>query len=735
MGRVLLAEAAAEEPRKWRGAERQALVQVIEGLATEGPGWQGRSLPVPGAGNGLRVTRISQEHELVFRFGDGRDLEIHDVIRPSAEAAGDQPPVLAHVSRGQLLGLGVPAPLLRVVRGVRAAGELSELGLPPDVVERLTVHFQAGTATSLQAVPEFLKFRVESFTVLKDYYLGNLSSLLLNLTAEQERIVRLDAQGPVLVNGVAGSGKTTVALYRLRRLLEAGGGLLGERILYLTYNKSLARVAEQLLRELRVPDGAVEVRNVHRWAQGALKSRLEARRHGESHRVILDGKPQRDVLHAAIEDVRSAGHTASILDADPDFWFAEFSDVLKGREVRSIDEYLTLDRFGRGLGLAAPARQAVWAVYQAYERRRGGRLDWDDVVAKALARVRAGAVERYRHVFVDEAQDLTPAAMVLARELAEGTSPSLFITADPSQSIYRRGFRWIDVGVHVTGRSHTLSRNYRGTEQILAAARPVWEGTDGGTREGIPPEGSRRQGPKPRLVTCRNVGEQLAWVTDEIRQLLRDGGARPGNIAVLARTRAILRQAEQRLGGAGIPVALYTDQIDLSDPRVKLVTIHSAKGLEFPIVFVVGVDQATFFPRWDALSPEDREATVVRERKVLYVAMTRAMQDLTLLYSAGRGASVLLDLIPPEAVIQVEHGVLGSAVAISLPTPEVPPREAPTASGLEVIDKRGQGGALWVVGSRELEPTLREAYPGVSFTFSPSGGRATGNRPAWWVKG
>lgn len=55
--------------------------------------------------------------------------------------------------------------------------------------------------------------------------------------------------------------------------------------------------------------------------------------------------------------------------------------------------------------------------------------------------------------------------------------------------------------------------------------------------------------------------------------------------------------------------------------------------------------------------------------------------------------------------------------------------------GLEVIDKRPQGGALWVVGGNELK-TLMDAFAakGLLFTFTPGGSTGTGNRPAWFTK-
>jgi predicted peroxiredoxin len=55
--------------------------------------------------------------------------------------------------------------------------------------------------------------------------------------------------------------------------------------------------------------------------------------------------------------------------------------------------------------------------------------------------------------------------------------------------------------------------------------------------------------------------------------------------------------------------------------------------------------------------------------------------------------------------------------------------------GLEVVDKREAGGALWVVGGQELAPAMEQLKArGISFTFSQNGGRASKHRPAWFTK-
>ena len=82
-------------------------------------------------------------------------------------------------------------------------------------------------------------------------------------------------------------------------------------------------------------------------------------------------------------------------------------------------------------------------------------------------------------------------------------------------------------------------------------------------------------------------------------------------------------------------ISLMTDQDkeeDESDEFISLMTIHMAKGLEFPVVFVVGVEEDLFPSQMMISSREDLE----EERRLFYVAITRAMKKLYLTYSSTR---------------------------------------------------------------------------------------------------
>lgn len=720
---LLLSQAVLDETRPWPEANRTHLVSILGSLTRDNAPQQVASAPLP-ASPDFALARVNKDNLLLFRRRRDGAIEAHEVLPTSPTLAANAPVAaeaaallspLSYCSRDQLLAWGVPKNRLKEVRLVRTHAELAALALPPDVTERLTTQLAAGTQALATSIPAFLQYRVDSVEMLQQWYQGNLTRLLLNLSPDQELIVKLNANGPVLVNGVAGSGKTTVALYRMKHLAETTRELLSPRILYLTYNKSLRDGAKQLLLGLGVNVTMFEVCNIHQWCKKLLGTRWS---------VPIDSQPRQQLLTNAIAEVRSTGATGRVLDAALDFWEDEIGKVIKGRSIPTLNAYMEAERVGTGRALQGPMREVVWKVYEAYERLKGNRVDWDDIIPAAFKGVISDAgFQPYTHVFVDEAQDLPPMAMRLALRLAGGDRGSLLITTDPSQSIYQKGFAWRHTGIEVVGRSYSLAKNHRSTDQILAAATPLLSAVQGQGAAVVSPQSSNRVGPKPRLVAFDDWQHQLKWVTAEIKSLIVQGGVPASNIAVLARRQKLVKDVCHELQNTAVPVAYYQDQVNLDDPTVKAITIHSAKGLEFPVVFVVGVDQSQFYRDWSNIPEDDRAEVLHQERKLLYVAMTRAMQDLTITYTETAPAKDLIDLLSSK---HIERTRIDGVAA---------PHAAPQAGagGLEIIDRRNHQGRLWVIGGPELEHAIGQLYPDLHFRFAANGGRATGHRPAWWA--
>ena len=548
-------------------------------------------------------------------------------------------PPLASLPRSELRALGLGRQAIGRVQAARSLAELQRLGLKQALLERLQFLFLQASDGSGRCADDdaLLVRRAMDRTHLADLLRGRITDLLLNLDESQQRVVELSGRGTIVVQGVAGSGKTAVLLHRVWTLMSRATLLEPRTILLLTFNRSLANAARELLgclggRELR----EVEVQTLHRWCLSHA---------GVRARQVMSSEQRRRLLADAVRARRGESRTAALWGYPLSFWEQELH-LIKGRVVDGAGEYMRLRRFGAQRPLTPRPRRLVWQVYEHFSHaaQQQHLLDWDDVVRLAHDKLlRAGDnAPRYDHVFVDEAQDLTAMGIRVAALLARAPG-ELFVGYDPAQSIYERGFRWKDAGVIVHGRrSFTFRRNYRNTRQILAAARPVLAAVQreqadraGGATdqaELLEPEDAARNGPAPRHLHAA-AGQEVEAMATEIRRLLQRRAVRPGNIAVLCFPNRVKQAIYRGLRQRDILCQMHhrDSEIRLADPSVKVLPMKSSKGLEFPVVLVVAAGRCFGQPRRD-MDEVDAADWTAEMRRLFYVAMTRAMSELILVY-------------------------------------------------------------------------------------------------------
>jgi superfamily I DNA/RNA helicase len=256
-------------------------------------------------------------------------------------------------------------------------------------------------------------------------------------------------------------------------------------------------------------------------------------------------------------------------------------------------------------------------------------MTWNQLRRVALDRTKPG----YDAVFVDEAQDLPPVAIRFLTKIAKSPQ-GIFLTADANQSIYQRDFSWkmVDSALDMRGKTAILKRDYRTTKAIHAAVKNVAVklGLD---QDGFPEPG-RREGPRPRLVALQgtNPFDKLA---QEITQACRQARLPLGAVAVLAPTNALINSTIMELNSRGIDAFhAKEEELELDHPAVKVLSLQSAKGMEFPIVFVTGIERG-ILPRMVRDTPSE-ELAVHREQdaRLFFVACSRAMRMLVVTYSA-----------------------------------------------------------------------------------------------------
>jgi DNA helicase II / ATP-dependent DNA helicase PcrA len=335
-------------------------------------------------------------------------------------------------------------------------------------------------------------------------------------------------------------------------------------------------------------------------------------------------------------------------------------------------------------------------VYQRELTSRGW-VDFDDLIALPLRLLAANPDlvdhyrSRYRWISVDEYQDIDAAQYQLIR-LMVPEGGNLCVIGDPDQAIY--GFRGAEVGYFQrfcedfpTARTVVLARNYRSTQTIVDAAlqliAPASLVADRRLEaRGLGPEqieihACATDRAEAELVVHtieRCIGGSTFFSLDSQR-VASDEGQSHGfaDFAVLYRTEAQAEPLVEALARSGMPfqrrshkpladepLAMDADLWDPRADRVSLLTLHAAKGLEFPVVFIVGCEDGIVPLRFGSLGhkkgtgpicrngPEgashkldlspfcDEERALAEERRLFFVGMTRAQERLILTHARKR---------------------------------------------------------------------------------------------------
>ena len=464
---------------------------------------------------------------------------------------------------------------------------------------------------------------------------------MIYLNPEQDKLVRLDPREHLLIRGVAGSGKTTIALYRAKYLSENYLDMFtANKILVVTYNRTLVAFMSEQARELGLED--VEISSFHQWARNYLSQR------GISvSKVLRSGDEERTaILKKVCKEVSRRFPNRPILGRNP-FFFGKEIQWMKGSRILDLETYLSAERQGSGGRLNAEDRKIVFAVFEQYkhEMQWKGWSDYEDFALLALDSLEDDdSFEPYTHIVVDETQDLSKAELTVITKLVNPQTNSITLLVDVAQKIYDTSFTWKGVGINIQERSHTLNKNFRTTVEIAEAAYTLLEkDTDfvQNSEDYVKPEqiNKDQHGCYPIYRRFGSLEEGTDYVVEEIKRLKEQTTCELSEMVILHPQQKFLRVIQERLNVHQIPNYIVTPKgFNHEAEEVKLCTMHSIKGLEARVVFILGVDEG----KLPFVAPNDI-AEKVTQRKLLYVGMTRAKEWLYLI--SGRNPSRYLSEI------------------------------------------------------------------------------------------
>ncbi|GID27485.1 UvrD-helicase domain-containing protein [Paractinoplanes brasiliensis] len=459
-------------------------------------------------------------------------------------------------------------------------------------------------------------------------------------SAQRDVAYRVTYTGPALITGSAGTGKTVTGLHRAvflaRRLPDDES-----KVLLTTYTRSLADALGKQLRLLS-SDPAV-LRRIEVVGVDKLAHQIVAQRR-KRITVATDSIVEplwEEAARTAPSQVNRAGVVSRV---SPAFLKREWEQVILAQQLTTAEAYRDTPRKGRGAGLRAAQRDQVWAAISGVvDKLASMRMQTHTQLADEAAALAAGAPAPYRHIVVDEGQDLHPAQWRLLRALVPAGNNDMFLLADPHQRIYDSQVSLARLGIPVRGRTRRLTVNYRTTHEILDLSVKVLDphavvGLDDAP-DSLTGYRSITRGSRPELSTHRDQNDELESLIERVGTWL-DQGVEPHAIGVAARTGKLVKAIRTTLAGAYIPVADDNQGTD----GVRVTTMHGMKGLEFRCLAVVGLD-AGALPAANAVTsaaddPLAYRQDLQRERCLLFVALTRA-RDVLYLSHSGKPTNLL----------------------------------------------------------------------------------------------
>lgn len=467
----------------------------------------------------------------------------------------------------------------------------------------------------------------------------------IQLTEKQQSCVDFDQKRDLIVQGVAGSGKSLVVVQRavkFSQFARANGKEV--KIAIFTYVKTLVKYTREILalgdkeivKGIHVNTLDSEILNIYK----KLNPRINTKD------IYSDKKPK-ECLDKVLLDLTEPTTPARKAFVSPErrSWLYDEMCWMLQHMLTNEDQYLNCKRKGRGrIQVRREDRAFIFDIYRKYYKMlEKARVKTIDLICADLYKNREKITEdmKYDMVLIDEAQDLPFNKLIIAQQLSRS---SVTIAADFAQKIYKTGFTWKEIGLDIKGKgSQKLHGTHRNTRQIALLALGLSQhNTDEHDEDDITTmDLPTREGPLPKLIYCSSHDQQAKDVVTLISRIIKESPK--ATIGILARNAKCTRAYEHWLTKALIPYEKIENKSEgkAVTPGVKIVTYHSAKGLEFDQVILPLLEDG-YFPYTDFdpdRTEEGLEDMMNHARNLLYVGMTRARQMLYMFATDGLGGT------------------------------------------------------------------------------------------------
>lgn len=607
----------------------------------------------------------------------------------------------------------------------------------------------------------------------------------IELTTEQQACLKYAGDRTLMVKGYAGAGKSLVLMAIAQKFLAKYGHKEKNRVGIFTFQNTLVSTTKEFLHVNGGDDEGVLISTVNSYLKSIYDDLVRAGKapkqsYPNTNRKDRDKPKRLKAVEIALNKHQTKYGKHRFHDLPYEFWLDEF-DWMKDMNIGKddLDAYILYKRKGRGNKYRfssadyATAFQ-IYTFYLAYQSSTG-QGDWADQ-PMFLIRNRDLIPESYKfdHILIDEAQDLSLAQMT-ALMLLYRKDGDMIVAMDANQKIH--GKYWTPKLLGIEATTKKLTKSMRTTKQIDNLAESVRSKNDKQLDEddknlrALP----EREGPMPKLVHLEDQAAERKYVVELVKAYIK---ANPNmTIGIIAAKNSQIDLYSDWLTSASPSIPHEQVRKDttfsMAKPGVKVASAFSAKGLEFNVVIIPMFAEGFFPYKYLTDDEEEMEQYMIKMRNLVYVSMTRAKNILVISWWGNGGSRFIADMDPSlyeteglpfkiNASKQTNYSKASSIsnTSIATTTQTTPMKTTNSAvssaispitstasgvselveylksNGLEVIDKRDRGGALWVIGGKELDAIIKESRKlyGALWTFSQNGGTATRNRTSWFTK-
>jgi superfamily I DNA/RNA helicase len=441
-----------------------------------------------------------------------------------------------------------------------------------------------------------------------------------------------------VINGVAGSGKTLILLFRLRLLYHL---YPDKKFLVLTHNRPL--INDMQGRFARLEGNLSENIEWHTFNSWCYQCWPKNQKWIDP----LSMKERQQIIEETLQKyLPDSSMSATKLQGEIDWW--------KDQVHQERHDYLSADRRGRGFGLNLEQRQKMFKAIVGYQNtlKQRNERDWADVPRYLWQYIKDGKTKLplYDFILIDEAQFFAAIWFEIVKKILNSQTGHLFIVADPTQGFLGRGTSWKSFGLEVRGHTYQLQQSYRTTQEIMQFATLLYRMRINAEKDDdivAPDLLNMPKGAFPEIIPMTSQQDEIARVTNEVVDLVKKSCPKKHLLILHTNWQGVdklIYAINEKLGnGAAIdPKETYPGDY------IRVTTLNAGTGLESPIVFLAGVKQLFEEEQSLRLSDDERETLIRDNTRKLYMAATRAGQRLVIT-CAGKLPDILEQVIKAQS--------------------------------------------------------------------------------------